>query len=238
MARLALISLLLACSTSVNAAVLNTRQSDSNTTASVVVTLKDADQAGRKKEVAYRHDNFLYNVSLIGNAAAFPMGTIGEQRVALAWDQWQIDRNIITADIQKDVAQIREAIVAVSVVQYRGFATHTNTSIRTTGPFRRWMIMQRSCTKASGSTRHRSSLLLVPLLITLLTHFSAASVWFVLTRSTRRLTRTLNLSTLPRMRRRRLLGQQLQNCLKRVVSLLWIVRTLVSQARIVLTMRR
>ncbi|KAK7187686.1 hypothetical protein DPSP01_004521 [Paraphaeosphaeria sporulosa] len=112
MPRLALISLVLACSTSINAAVLNTRQSDSNGTSSVTITQKDANPAARKKEVAYRHDNFLYNVSQIGNAAAFPMGKIGEERVSLAWDQWQDDRNIITADIQKDVAQIKQAIIA------------------------------------------------------------------------------------------------------------------------------
>ncbi|KAF2451749.1 Lipoxygenase [Karstenula rhodostoma CBS 690.94] len=112
MPRLALFSLFLACSTSINAAVLNTRQSDSNGTHAVTISQKDADPAARKREVAYRHDNFLYNVSQIGNAAAFPMGKIGEERVALAWDQWQVDRNIITADIQKDVAQIKQAIIA------------------------------------------------------------------------------------------------------------------------------
>nr|QCS26860.1 putative manganese lipoxygenase [Didymosphaeria variabile] len=112
MPRLAFISFLLACSTSINAAVLNTRQSDSNATTTVTISQRDVDPAARKKEVAYRHDNFLYNVSQIGNAAAFPMGKIGEERVALAWDQWQVDRNIITADIQKDIAQIKQAIIA------------------------------------------------------------------------------------------------------------------------------
>lgn len=119
MPRLALLSLLLACSTSINAAVLNTRQSDSNGTTTVTISQKDADPAARKKEVAYRHDNFLYNISLIGNAAAFPTGKIGEERVALAWDQWQVDRNIITADIQKDVAQIKQAIIAVRTLQFK-----------------------------------------------------------------------------------------------------------------------
>ena len=113
MARLALISLLFASST-INAAVIHTRQSDSNGTLSVRIPQKDANQDGRKEEVKYRRDNFLYNVSQIGNGAAFPMGKIGEERVALAWDQWQEDRNIITADIQKDVAQIKTAIMAVS----------------------------------------------------------------------------------------------------------------------------
>lgn len=115
MPRLAFIPLLLACTTSVSAAVLNTRQSDSNSTAIVSISQKDADPAGRKKEVEYRHDNFLYNISQIGNAAAFPMGKIGEERVAQAWDEWEVDREIITADIQKDVAKLKQAIVAVSL---------------------------------------------------------------------------------------------------------------------------
>ncbi|PVH93852.1 Lipoxygenase [Periconia macrospinosa] len=112
MPRLALMSLLLACSTSVTAAALHIRQSDSNGTTTVTIPQRDADRAARKKEVAYRHDNFLYNISQIGNAAAFPMGKIGEERVSAAWDQWQIDRDIINGHIQKDVAQIRQAIVA------------------------------------------------------------------------------------------------------------------------------
>jgi hypothetical protein len=113
MPRLALISLFLACGTSINAAVLNARQSDSNGTIKVSISQKDADQVARQKEVAYRHDNFLYNVSQVGKAAAFPMGKLGEERVALAWDQWQEDRNLITVDIQKDVAQVKQAIIAV-----------------------------------------------------------------------------------------------------------------------------
>jgi hypothetical protein len=114
MPRLALISLFLACGTSINGAVLSARQSDSNGTVKASTPQKDANPAARHREVAYRHENFLYNVSQIGKAAAFPMGKIGEERVALAWDQWQEDRNIITVDIQKDVAQVKQAIMAVS----------------------------------------------------------------------------------------------------------------------------
>lgn len=115
MPRLALLSLLVACSASANAAVLSTRQSDSNGTGIVIIPQKDSSPDDRKKEVAYRHDNFLYNISQIGNAAAFPMGKLGEERVALAWDQWQDDRNAITVEIQKDIAKVREALVAVSI---------------------------------------------------------------------------------------------------------------------------
>ena len=77
-------------------------------------TQKAANAQSRKQEVAYRHDNFLYNVSQIGNAAAFPMGKLGEERVAMAWDQWQVDRNLITTQIQKDVLKLKQAIGAVS----------------------------------------------------------------------------------------------------------------------------
>ena len=113
MPRLALLSLLFACGT-VNAAVLNSRQSDSNATLTVSIPQKAANAQSRKQEVAYRHDNFLYNVSQIGNAAAFPMGKLGEERVAMAWDQWQVDRNLITTQIQKDVLKLKQAIGAVS----------------------------------------------------------------------------------------------------------------------------
>ena len=113
MPRLALLSLLFACGT-VNAAVLNSRQSDGNGTLAVSIPQKAANAQSRKQEVAYRHDNFLYNVSQIGNAAAFPMGKLGEERVAMAWDQWQVDRNLITTQIQKDVLKLKQAIGAVS----------------------------------------------------------------------------------------------------------------------------
>lgn len=132
MARLALISLLFACST-INAATIVTRQSDSNGTLAVSVPRKDSNQDNRRKEVQYRHDNFLYNVSQIGNAAAFPMGKLGEERVALAWDQWQVDREIITADIQKDVAKIRAAIIAVSILIHScwvvAYQVHSTTAV-------------------------------------------------------------------------------------------------------------
>lgn len=113
MPRLALLSLLFACGPAINAAVLHTRQSDSNGTIPVSIPQKDIEPDARKEEVKYRHDNFLYNISQIGNAAAFPMGKIGEERVALAWDQWEVDRNIITADIQKDIIKLKQAIAAV-----------------------------------------------------------------------------------------------------------------------------
>ena len=111
-------SLLLALLVPVEGSVLKLRQSDSNGTAKVTIPQKDAALDARKKEVLYRHDNFLYNVSQIGNAAAFPMGKIGEERVALAWDQWTEDRDIILGLIAKDTAEIKKALVAVRVAQF------------------------------------------------------------------------------------------------------------------------
>jgi hypothetical protein len=78
-------SILLALCASVEGAALQVRQSDSNGTTKVTIPQKDASLDERKKAVLYRHDNFLYNVSQIGNAAAFPMGKLGEERVAAAW---------------------------------------------------------------------------------------------------------------------------------------------------------
>jgi hypothetical protein len=138
MPRLALISLFLACGTSINAAVLNARQSDSNGTIKVSISQKDADQVARQKEVAYRHDNFLYNVSQVGKAAAFPMGKLGEERVALAWDQWQEDRNLITVDIQKDVAQVKQAVIAVRTPRTFCPQRMLTRPVSTTAPSRLW----------------------------------------------------------------------------------------------------
>ena len=153
MPRLALLSLLFACGT-VNAAVLNLRQSDSNGTLPVTIPQKDANAEGRKQEVAYRQENFLYNISQIGNAAAFPMGKLGEERVAMAWDQWQVDRNLITTEIQKDVAKIRQAIVAVG-------STYKKTSWATAKLFDStmevwpaWTTTRLCFTRISGSTPH------------------------------------------------------------------------------------
>ncbi|KAF2637306.1 Lipoxygenase [Massarina eburnea CBS 473.64] len=105
-------SLLLALCVSVEGRSLNVRQSDSNGTAKATVPEKDRSPTKRKQEVSYRHDNFLYNISQIGNAAAFPMGKLGEERVAMAWDQWQVDRNNITVAIGADMTEVKKAIVA------------------------------------------------------------------------------------------------------------------------------
>jgi len=107
--------LLLALSVSVKGSVLQIRQSDSNGMTKVTIPQKDASLDARKKDVSYRHDNFLYNASLVGNAAAFPMGKLGDERVALAWDQWADDRIHITAAIQQDVAEVKKALIAVSL---------------------------------------------------------------------------------------------------------------------------
>ena len=100
---------------SVNGLHLRPRQSDSNGTAKVTIPQNDAFPDRRKQEVAYRHDNFLYNISLIGKAAAFPMGKLGEERVARAWDQWQHDRGTITVAIEKDLAAVKKALAAVTL---------------------------------------------------------------------------------------------------------------------------
>jgi hypothetical protein len=122
-------SVFLALSLTVESSVLRVRQSDSNGTAKVVIPQKDASLDARKKEVSYRHDNFLYNISQIGNAAAFPMGKLGEDRVALAWDQWLHDRNDITAAIGQDLAEVKKAIVAVSSTRiYVSSRTHNELS--------------------------------------------------------------------------------------------------------------
>jgi hypothetical protein len=143
-------SLLLAFSISVEGSVLKVRQSDSNGTAKVSIPQKDLSPDARKNEVSYRHDNFLYNISLIGNAAAFPMGKLGEERVARAWDEWQEDRNAITIAIGQDLAEVKKAIAAVRFSDSNDKDTPRLTSSSTVANSRHSTTMSKSCTRTSG----------------------------------------------------------------------------------------
>jgi hypothetical protein len=143
-------SLLLAFTISVDGSVLKVRQSDSNGTAKVTIPQKDSSTDARKKEVSYRHDNFLYNISLIGNAAAFPMGKLGEERVARAWDEWQEDRDNITAAIGQDLAEVKKAIVAVSVTDSYNDNVPKLTTFSTAANSRHSTTMLTFCTRTSG----------------------------------------------------------------------------------------
>jgi hypothetical protein len=74
----------------------------------------DPDPKQRAAGVASRDDGFVYGPSLIGEAAPFPNGTLGNARSQADMDLWGVDREVIDALIEKDVETIQGAIVAVS----------------------------------------------------------------------------------------------------------------------------
>lgn len=75
----------------------------------------DPDKKARAARVAARDAGFIYGPSLIGQAAFFPNGTLGNARTASDMALWGVDREIIDDDITADVAQIQTAITSVSV---------------------------------------------------------------------------------------------------------------------------
>jgi len=72
----------------------------------------DPNPTARAAVVADRLAGFLYGPSLIGQAAPFPNGTLGKERVASDMALWSIDRNIIDADVQADAINDMKAIQA------------------------------------------------------------------------------------------------------------------------------
>jgi hypothetical protein len=70
----------------------------------------DPDPSGRAAAVAVRYAGFIYGPSLIGQAAFFPNGTLGNARVADDMALWGVDRAIIDADVQEDVVAVVGAI--------------------------------------------------------------------------------------------------------------------------------
>jgi hypothetical protein len=74
----------------------------------------DPNKKARADGVAARDAGFIYGPSLIGQAAFFPNGTLGNARSAADMELWGVDRQIIDDDITADVTTIQAAITSVS----------------------------------------------------------------------------------------------------------------------------
>ncbi|RYP50556.1 hypothetical protein DL768_003952 [Monosporascus sp. mg162] len=72
----------------------------------------DSDPEGRAAGVSERRAGFGYGRSLIGEAAPFPNGTLGDNRTAYDYSVWEVDRNQIDAAVAKDVEATTAAIQA------------------------------------------------------------------------------------------------------------------------------
>ncbi|KAJ7157292.1 lipoxygenase [Mycena filopes] len=72
----------------------------------------DVDPQARAAAVAERAAGFIYGPSLIGEAAPFPNGTLGNARAEADYAVWQLDRNDIDQRIEADVGAIQATLVA------------------------------------------------------------------------------------------------------------------------------
>lgn len=72
----------------------------------------DPNPKSRAAAVQVRNEGFVYGPSLIGEAAPFPNGTLGNARAKADYAVWQVDREEIDARIAKDVKAVTAAIAA------------------------------------------------------------------------------------------------------------------------------
>ncbi len=72
----------------------------------------DQNPLSRKAGVAARNEGYIYGPSLIGDAAPFPNGTLGNARSKADMDLWAIDREDIDGRIEADVKVVGAAIHA------------------------------------------------------------------------------------------------------------------------------
>ena len=76
----------------------------------------DPNPAARKAGITVRQEGFIYGPSLIGNAAPFPNGTLGNAKTQADMDLWAVDRHDIDGRVEEDVKTAGAAIQAVSHV--------------------------------------------------------------------------------------------------------------------------
>lgn len=74
----------------------------------------DLEPKKRAAAVEVRNKGFTYGPSLIGEAAFFPNGTLGNARSKADYDLWAVDRKEIDSRITKDVEAVQAAIKGVS----------------------------------------------------------------------------------------------------------------------------
>ncbi|KAJ2983675.1 hypothetical protein NQ176_g514 [Zarea fungicola] len=78
----------------------------------VCIPQQDSNPRGRAAGVAQRNSGFIYGPSLIGEAAPFPNGTLGNARSRADYALWSVDREEIDSRLGADVQQIQLAIQA------------------------------------------------------------------------------------------------------------------------------
>ncbi|KAI1412776.1 Lipoxygenase [Hypoxylon sp. FL1857] len=83
-----------------------------NDTTPACLPQSDNDPKARAQAVATRKDGFVYGPSLIGQAAPFPNGTLGNARSQHDMDLWSVDRTAIDNAVDEDVKVIQMAITA------------------------------------------------------------------------------------------------------------------------------
>lgn len=96
-----------------NPSKADARQVTSDTT-SATIPQDDPDPEKRATGVAARNEGFVYGPSLIGEAAFFPNGTLGNARTAADMELWGVDREEIDKRVGADVEAIQVAIGSVS----------------------------------------------------------------------------------------------------------------------------
>ncbi|XWW99277.1 hypothetical protein V2A60_007286 [Cordyceps javanica] len=80
--------------------------------AAVCIPQRDSNPRGRAARVSERNSGFVYGPSLIGEAAPFPNGTLGNARSKADYALWSVDRKEIDGRIAADLQQIQASVEA------------------------------------------------------------------------------------------------------------------------------
>ncbi|OAA52979.1 Lipoxygenase [Cordyceps fumosorosea ARSEF 2679] len=78
--------------------------------AAVCIPQRDSNPHRQAAGVSQRNSGFVYGPSLIGEAAPFPNGTMGNARSKGDYDLWSVDRKEIDSRIAADLQQIQAAV--------------------------------------------------------------------------------------------------------------------------------
>lgn len=78
------------------------------------ITQLDPNPASRAQELAAQRAGYLYAPSLMGQASFHLGGSLGEARIQSDLDSWMVDRNIVNASLNADVAAASAAVNSVS----------------------------------------------------------------------------------------------------------------------------
>jgi hypothetical protein len=76
------------------------------------ISQKSTYPASRGAGVSVRKEGYQYGPSLIGEAAFFPTGRLGDARKIADLALWDVDRKLIEGDITQDIGAVKAAIAA------------------------------------------------------------------------------------------------------------------------------